>query len=57
MALGLSIINAGFGPVAPLRPSAPTFEPGPGGSLQGRVRYERLFDLPAVPSLTLRVEF
>jgi hypothetical protein len=57
MALGLSIINAGFGPVAPLRPSAPTFEPGPGGSLQGRVRYERLFDLPAVPSLTLRIEF
>lgn len=57
MALGLSIINAGFGPVAPLRASAPTFEPGPGGSLQGRVRYERLFDLPAVPSLTLRIEF
>ncbi|MEX2155783.1 MAG: hypothetical protein WD773_02960 [Gemmatimonadales bacterium] len=55
MNLGLSIVNAGFGPVAPLRPSRPGFDPGP--SPQGRVRYERLFDLPAVPSVTFRVEF
>jgi hypothetical protein len=55
VALGLSVVNAGFGPVAPLRPAAPNYDPGVG--LRGRVRYERLFDLPAVPSLTLRVEF
>ena len=53
-ALGFSVINAGFGPVAPLRPS-PISGYGPG--LTWRVRYERLFDLPAVPTLTLRVEF
>ena len=59
MTLGFSVLNAGFGPVAPLQPSAPGFQPSsvPGGVLQGRVRYERMFDLPAVPSLTLRVEF
>ena len=56
MAVGLSVVNAGFGAVAPLRPSAPTFEPGTAPP-QGRVRYERLFDLPAVPSLTFRIEF
>lgn len=54
-ALGVSIINAGFGPVAPLRPAPPTFDPGTGS--MGRVRYERMFELPAVPSITLRVEF
>ena len=53
-ALGVSVVNAGFGAVAPLRPAASLFEPG---STLGRVRYERLFELPAVPSLTLRVEF
>ncbi len=57
MALGLSVLNVGFGPVAPLRPSAPDFDPNSGGNLGGRVRYERLFDLPAVPSLTLRIAF
>lgn len=56
MALGLSVLNVGFGPVAPLRPSEPTFDPGTSPP-QGRVRYERLFEMPAVPSLTLRVEF
>ena len=53
-ALGISVINAGFGPVAPLRP-APLRGYGPGDP--PRVTYERLFDLPAVPTLTLRVEF
>lgn len=55
MYLGLSIVNAGFGPVAPLRPSKPGFDPG--ASPEGLVRYERLFDLPAVPSVTFRMEF
>jgi hypothetical protein len=55
VALGLSVVNAGFGPVAPVRPSEPGFDPGVG--LRGQVRYERLFDLPAVPSVTVRVEF
>ncbi len=54
MALGLSVVNAGFGPVAPVRPAAPRLEPGTG---RGHVRYERLFDLPAVPSVTMRIEF
>ncbi len=53
-ALGISVVNAGFGPVAPLRP-APFLSYGVGQP--ARVRYERLFDLPAVPTLTLRVEF
>jgi hypothetical protein len=57
MTLGFSVLNAGFGPVAPLRPSDAGFDPSSSGVLQGRVRYERAFDLPAVPSLTLRIEF
>jgi hypothetical protein len=56
MALGLSVINAGFGPVAPLRPVAPDFTPGT-SPLEGQVRYERLFNLPAIPTITLRAEF
>lgn len=56
MALGISVLNVAFGPVAPLRPADPTYDPGT-SPLQGRVRYERLFDMPAVPSFTLRIEF
>jgi len=57
MTLGFSVLNAGFGPVAPLHPNDAGFDPSDSGVLHGRVRYERVFDLPAVPSLTLRVEF
>jgi hypothetical protein len=48
MALGLSVTNLGFGAVAPT-----VFEPVPGP----RVSYKRLFDLPAIPTATLRIEF
>jgi TonB-dependent receptor-like protein len=57
MMLGFSVLNAGFGPVAPLRPNEADFDPSSSGVLQGRVRYERTFDLPPVPTLTLRIEF
>jgi hypothetical protein len=53
---GLSVINAGFGQVAPLRPAAPDFIPG-SVPLTGRVRYERLIEIPAVPTLTVHAEF
>jgi hypothetical protein len=57
-ALGLSVINLGFGPVAPMEPASPSLEPGPPGEPDiVRVRYERLFDLPAIPTVTLRMEF
>jgi CarboxypepD_reg-like domain/TonB-dependent Receptor Plug Domain len=56
MALGLSVINLGFGPVAPLTPADPGLEPG-NPPMSGPVRYQRLFDLPAVPSFTFRLEF
>ena len=56
--LGISVINVGFGPVAPLEAASPGFELGiPGQPDQVRVRYERLFDLPAIPTVTLRMEF
>jgi len=55
MTLGLSVVNAGFGPVAPLQPAAPGFDPGV--VQRGQVRYKRLFDMPAIPSITLRMEF
>lgn len=48
MALGISVTNLGFGPVAPT-----VFE----GSLGPRVTYKRLFDMPAIPTFTLRIEF
>lgn len=57
MTLGFSVLNVGFGPVAPLRPKEADFDPSSSGVLQGRVRYERLFNLPPVPTLTLRIEF
>lgn len=56
--LGISVINIGFGPVAPLRAASPFLEPGPFGQPDNvRVRYERLFDLPAIPTVSLRMEF
>lgn len=57
MTLGFSVLNAGYGPVAPLRPNDADFDPSATGVLQGRVRYERMFNLPPVPTLTLRIEF
>jgi len=60
--LGLSVTNLVFGPVAPLEPVPPLEalypDGGTGGaiSVQG-VPYERRFKLPAVPSITVRIEF
>ncbi|HKV69850.1 MAG TPA: TonB-dependent receptor [Gemmatimonadales bacterium] len=53
MTIGLSVINAGFGPVSPLRPG-PIQTDG-----NGRVAasYERLYDMPAVPTISFRAEF
>lgn len=59
MAVGISVINLGFGPVAP------TLTCGIHGCGDGKVEartesgveYRRAFDLPAVPSVTFRMEF
>jgi hypothetical protein len=57
-ALGLSVINLGFGPVSPVSAASPIPEPGFAGEPDiVRVRYQRLFDLPAIPTVTLRMEF
>jgi hypothetical protein len=53
---GISVLNIGFGPVAPLVPNEATFDAF-GDELVGRVTYKRSFRLPAVPTLTLRAEF
>ncbi len=52
--LGFSRLNAGFGPVAP---SVPKLTSSTGQLFPNGVEYERLFNLPAVPSFTLRWEF
>jgi len=52
--LGFSLINAGFGPVAP---SEPKLANSAGQLFPNGVEYERLFNLPAVPSFTFRWEF
>jgi hypothetical protein len=58
MEAGLSIINLGFGPVAALRPVDPAeLLSSISEGTPTPVRYERLYDLPAVPTLTLRMEF
>lgn len=58
MEAGLSIINLGFGPVAALRPVDPAeLLSSISAGTPTYVRYERLYDLPAVPTLTLRMEF
>jgi hypothetical protein len=52
--LGLSLTNVTFGPVAPEEPVAPAAilqQPGRG------VWYQRRFDLPAVPSMSVRIVF
>lgn len=55
--LSLSITNVTFGPTAPLVPVRPgELLYTPGASPSG-VRYERAFDVPAVPSVTLSVLF
>jgi hypothetical protein len=58
LTVGASIINAGFGPVAPSVPMNP-FETALGGGplLPNGVEYKRLFTLPAVPSFLVRWEF
>jgi hypothetical protein len=48
MWFGISVINFGWGAVAPVIPSEPARAPA---------AYERLFNLPAIPTLTLRAEF
>lgn len=48
MWFGVSVINFGWGAVAPVIPSQPARAPA---------TYERLFNLPAIPTLTLRAEF
>lgn len=56
--VGLSVINLGFGPVSPIGAASPFFEPGPPGEPDIiRVRYQRLFSMPAIPTVTFRMEF
>ena len=55
--LGLSVLNAGFGPVAPEVPLRPEYLRAPDGSAASGVRYVRRFGLPAIPSVTARIEF
>lgn len=59
MALGISVINLGFGPVAPVL-SCGIHGCGD-GAVEARtasgVEYHRAFDLPAIPTVTLRMEF
>lgn len=58
MALGLSLINAGWGTVARLVPSSPEVDVDPPGGVSAvRIRYAPLFSLPAIPTVTLRAEF
>jgi hypothetical protein len=59
MALGLSVINLGFGPVAPVL-SCGIHGCGrgtPEARTASGVEYRRAFDLPAIPTVTLRMEF
>jgi hypothetical protein len=59
--VGVSALNVGFGPVAPTVPADPAYDIsdlGPTGRPEVLyVRYERLFSLPAVPTVTFRLEF
>ena len=53
-ALTLSVTNLSFGPLAPIGPVKPTdvgFDPANGA------QYQRLFEMPAIPSFGLRFEF
>ena len=53
--VGFAVTNVTFGPVAPLAPVPPADLQRT--DLSGGVRYYRLFRLPAIPSITARVEF
>lgn len=56
--IGLSVINLAFGPVAPDVPVEPFELFNLDGSYSDEgVRYERLFTLPPVPSVSVRIEF
>ena len=56
--LGASVINLTFGPVAPDVPVQPGELMQPNGTyLPGGVQYKRSFTLPAIPSVTARIEF
>jgi hypothetical protein len=56
--VGFSVINLGFGPVSPIGAASPHFEPGAFGEPDVvHVRYQRLFDMPAIPTVTFRMEF
>jgi hypothetical protein len=59
MALGISVINLGFGPVAPVLTCGihGCGEGKPEARTASGVEYRRAFDLPAVPTVTLRMEF
>lgn len=54
--LDLSVTNLMFGNVVPLVPEAPVTYATRGAS-GGPVRYERLFKLPAIPSIGVRFDF
>jgi hypothetical protein len=56
MLIGLSVVNAGFGPVAPDVPYPEPTSP-PFIDIETGVRYRRAFSIPAVPSLLIRLEF
>ena len=59
MGLGISVLNVGFDPVAPIL-TCGIHGCGDGkveASTPSGVEYRRAFDLPAVPTLTLRMEF
>lgn len=56
--IGLSVINLAVGPVAPEVPVEPFELFNRDGSYSDEgVRYERLFTLPPVPSVSVRIEF
>jgi hypothetical protein len=56
--LGFSVLNVAFGPVAPDAPVPPgELLGGPESSSAAGVRYVRRFSLPAIPSITGRIEF
>jgi len=58
ISVGLSVINATFGPVAPDVPVEPSELLEADGTFSSSgVRYKRLFTLPPVPSVLVRVEF
>lgn len=58
LAVGASVINAGFGPVAPQSPvPADLLYMLPSAERLRGVPYRRAYSLPAVPTITARLEF